>query len=150
MAGIILSHTLLILKIYTTFKDVQMMLKHFLISLLVSDIKKWKRVLRPSIETSMARLFLRMSDCLTSTRLTNFEVRISNSLNNSKNGTIIQITVIGIQVFKIRSRKKSCLLLSDWFSNNNQKSRNLNFTFQSLSSQGMWTGASPKKILRFR
>ena len=33
----------LIIKIYKTFKDVQMMLKHFLISLLVSDIKKLKK-----------------------------------------------------------------------------------------------------------
>ena len=29
VAGLFLSHTLLILKIYTTFKDVQMILKHF-------------------------------------------------------------------------------------------------------------------------
>ena len=38
-----LSPTLLILKINITFKDVQMMLKHFLISLLVSDIKKMEK-----------------------------------------------------------------------------------------------------------
>ena len=38
-----LSTTLLTLKIYTTFKDVQMMLKHFLISLLVSGIKKMEK-----------------------------------------------------------------------------------------------------------
>jgi hypothetical protein len=35
-----LSHTLLILKIYTTFKDVQIILKRFLKSLLVSDFRK--------------------------------------------------------------------------------------------------------------
>ena len=49
-----MSHTLLILKIFTTFKDVQMMLKHFFnISSGFRYKKKWKRVLRPSIETSM-------------------------------------------------------------------------------------------------
>ena len=35
-----MSHTLLILKIYTTFKDVQIKLKILLISLLVSDFRK--------------------------------------------------------------------------------------------------------------
>ena len=35
-----MSHTLLILKIYTTFKDVQMMSKDFLISLMVSDFQR--------------------------------------------------------------------------------------------------------------
>ena len=49
-----MSHALLILKIYTTFKDVQVMLKHFFdISTGFRNKKKWKRVLRPSIETSM-------------------------------------------------------------------------------------------------
>ena len=51
-----MSHALLILKIYTTFKDVQVMLKHFFdISTGFRNKKKWKRVLRPSIETSMSR-----------------------------------------------------------------------------------------------
>ena len=49
-----MSPTLLILKNYTTFKDVQKVLKHFFdISTGFRYKKKWKRVLRPSIEMSM-------------------------------------------------------------------------------------------------
>ena len=51
-----MSPALLILKNYTTFKDVQMILKDFLdISTGFRYKKKWKRVLRPSIETSMSK-----------------------------------------------------------------------------------------------
>ena len=48
-----LSPTLLILKNHTTFKGVQMILKHFFDISTGFRYKKWKRVLRPSIETSM-------------------------------------------------------------------------------------------------
>ena len=40
---------------YTTFKDVQMTLKHFFDISTGFQYKKWKGVLRPSIETSMSR-----------------------------------------------------------------------------------------------
>ena len=53
-----LSPTLLILKIYT-FKDVQMMLKHFLISLLVLDIKRMKKS-SPSIYRDVHGLCIEM------------------------------------------------------------------------------------------
>jgi hypothetical protein len=49
------SHTHQTLEINLSFEAVKMILLYLLSkSLLVSDIKKWKRVLSPSIETSMA------------------------------------------------------------------------------------------------